>query len=102
MSASQRSDSRVPGGASWDEGTQYEATGHPILLPGNPRDGSVVMVAESGAEQSCFSRNQLAMIPSPVLGEEIAPLAFQRRDWIPGSLSDCRLTVEAGSHRSGY
>lgn len=32
-------------------------TGHPILLPGNPRDGSSVMVAEAGAEKSCFSVN---------------------------------------------
>jgi tRNA-splicing ligase RtcB len=31
------------------EGTPFAATGHPILLPGNPRDGSVVMVAEPGA-----------------------------------------------------
>jgi tRNA-splicing ligase RtcB len=38
-------------------GTRYEATGHPILLPGNPRDGSVVMVAEQGAKVSCYSVN---------------------------------------------
>lgn len=37
--------------------TPYRDTGHPILLPGNPRDGSAVMVAESGAEKSCFSIN---------------------------------------------
>jgi len=35
----------------------YRETGHPILLPGNPRDGSAVMVAEAGAEKSCFSIN---------------------------------------------
>jgi len=39
------------------KGTKYETTGHPILLPGNPRDGSVVMVAEPGAAKSCFSVN---------------------------------------------
>lgn len=39
------------------KGTPFEATGHPILLPGNPRDGSVVMVAEAGAEKSCYSVN---------------------------------------------
>jgi tRNA-splicing ligase RtcB len=38
-------------------GTVFEKTGHPILLPGNPRDGSVVMAAEAGAEASCFSVN---------------------------------------------
>ena len=37
--------------------TPFYKTGHPILLPGNPRDGSVVMVADPGAEKSCYSVN---------------------------------------------
>ena len=37
--------------------TPFAETGHPILLPGNPRDGSAVMVADEGAEKSCFSVN---------------------------------------------
>jgi tRNA-splicing ligase RtcB len=37
--------------------TPFYETGHPILLPGNPRDGSVVMVADPGAEKSCYSVN---------------------------------------------
>jgi tRNA-splicing ligase RtcB (3'-phosphate/5'-hydroxy nucleic acid ligase) len=37
--------------------TPFEKTGHPILLPGNPKAGSVVMVANPGAEKSCFSVN---------------------------------------------
>ena len=37
--------------------TPYFETGHPILLPGNPKDGSVVMVADAGAEKSCYSVN---------------------------------------------
>lgn len=37
--------------------TPFAATGHPILLPGNPREGSVVMVAEAGADKSCYSVN---------------------------------------------
>jgi len=37
--------------------TPFFETGHPILLPGNPRDGSVVMVAKPGAEKSCYSVN---------------------------------------------
>jgi tRNA-splicing ligase RtcB len=37
--------------------TPFAETGHPILLPGNPRDGSAVMVADAGAEKSCFSVN---------------------------------------------
>lgn len=38
-------------------GTPFADTGHPILLPGNPLGGSVVMVAEPGAEKSCYSVN---------------------------------------------
>ncbi|MCX5660682.1 MAG: RtcB family protein [Planctomycetota bacterium] len=37
--------------------TPFFETGHPILLPGNPRDGSVVMVADEGAAKSCYSVN---------------------------------------------
>jgi tRNA-splicing ligase RtcB (3'-phosphate/5'-hydroxy nucleic acid ligase) len=39
------------------ESTPFAATGHPILLPGNPKAGSVVMVAEPGARLSCYSVN---------------------------------------------
>ncbi len=38
-------------------GTPFYDTGHPILLPGSPIAGSRVMVAEPGAERSCFSIN---------------------------------------------
>lgn len=38
-------------------GTGFEHIGHPILLPGNPMAGSVVMVADAGAERSLFSVN---------------------------------------------
>lgn len=37
--------------------TPFADTGHPILLPGNPRDGSVVMVAQEAAAKSCYSVN---------------------------------------------
>ncbi len=39
------------------ENTHFFETGHPILLPGNPRDGSSVMVASPGAELTAFSVN---------------------------------------------
>jgi tRNA-splicing ligase RtcB len=39
------------------QGTPFAETGHPILLPGNPKAGSVVMVANAGAEKSCYSVN---------------------------------------------
>jgi tRNA-splicing ligase RtcB len=38
-------------------GTPFAETGHPILLPGNPTAGSVIMVADEGAEKSCYSVN---------------------------------------------
>lgn len=46
-----------PGGHFALKGTPYAETGHPILLPGNPLAGSVVMVGEAGAEKSCYSVN---------------------------------------------
>ena len=46
-----------PGGHHALKGTPFEATGHPILLPGNPEAGSAVMVADAGAEVSCYSVN---------------------------------------------
>jgi len=46
-----------PGGHHALKGTPFETTGHPILLPGNPQAGSSVMVANPGAEASCYSVN---------------------------------------------
>ncbi len=46
-----------PGGHHALRGTRYAETGHPILLPGNPTAGSCVMVADPGAEKSCYSVN---------------------------------------------
>jgi len=46
-----------PGGHHALKGTRFEKTGHPILLPGNPTAGSVIMVAAEGAAKSCYSVN---------------------------------------------
>jgi tRNA-splicing ligase RtcB len=46
-----------PAGHAALKNSRYADTGHPILLPGNPAAGSAVMVANSGAELSCFSVN---------------------------------------------
>jgi tRNA-splicing ligase RtcB len=46
-----------PAGHPGLKGTPFESSGHPILLPGNPREGSVVMVAAEGAAKSCYSVN---------------------------------------------
>jgi tRNA-splicing ligase RtcB len=47
----------IPAGHFSLRDTPFASTGHPILLPGNPRDGSAVMVADAGAEKSCYSVN---------------------------------------------
>lgn len=47
----------IPAGHHELKGTPFEKYGHPILLPGNPKDGSAVMVAEPGAVRSCYSVN---------------------------------------------
>lgn len=46
-----------PAGHPQLERTPFAETGHPILLPGNPRDGSSVMVALPGAELAAYSIN---------------------------------------------
>ncbi|MEL6397357.1 MAG: RtcB family protein [Planctomycetota bacterium] len=46
-----------PAGHHELKGTPFENTGHPILLPGDPLSGSAVMVADEGAEKSCYSVN---------------------------------------------
>jgi tRNA-splicing ligase RtcB len=58
-------------------GTPFEATGHPILLPGNPKQGSVVMVAEPGAKQSLYSVNHGA---GRAMGRRAAIKALSQRD----------------------
>jgi tRNA-splicing ligase RtcB (3'-phosphate/5'-hydroxy nucleic acid ligase) len=47
----------LPAGHVQLVGTPFESVGHPILLPGNPRDGSSVMVALPGAEKAAYSVN---------------------------------------------
>ncbi|TWT70678.1 RtcB family protein [Crateriforma conspicua] len=46
-----------PGGHPALARTPFAQTGHPILLPGNPQAGSSVMVAATGAKDSCYSVN---------------------------------------------
>lgn len=47
----------IPAGHFSLAATPFAQSGHPILLPGNPRDGSVVMVAQGGAERTAWSVN---------------------------------------------
>ena len=46
-----------PAGHPGLKGTPFYTVGHPILLPGNPQDGSAIMVAKEGAKASCYSVN---------------------------------------------
>ena len=46
------------------------------MLPGNPRDGSVVMVAQAGAEQSCYSVNHGA---GRAMGRKAASRALDQK-----------------------
>ncbi len=39
------------------KGSPFENVGHPILLPGNARDGSLIMVAEQAAGSASYSVN---------------------------------------------
>jgi tRNA-splicing ligase RtcB (3'-phosphate/5'-hydroxy nucleic acid ligase) len=57
--------------------TPFAETGHPILLPGNPQAGSAVMVADAGAELSCFSVNHGA---GRQMGRKAAIRALNQED----------------------
>ncbi len=46
-----------PAGHHELKSTPFYEIGHPILLPGNPKDGSAIMVANPGAALSCYSVN---------------------------------------------
>jgi RNA-splicing ligase RtcB len=46
-----------PAGHPSLSGTPFAETGHPILLPGNPTAGSVIMAADAGAHVAAYSVN---------------------------------------------
>ena len=46
-----------PAGHPMLKGTKWEATGHPILIPGSMGDNSYILFAEQGAEKSLYSVN---------------------------------------------
>lgn len=64
-----------PGGHHALKDTPFADTGHPILLPGNPQAGSAVMVADPGAEKSCYSVNHGA---GRVMGRKAAARALDQ------------------------
>lgn len=65
-----------PAGHPSLEQTPFARTGHPILLPGNPCAGSVIMVAEPGAEKSAYSVNHGA---GRCMGRKAADRALDQR-----------------------
>jgi tRNA-splicing ligase RtcB len=65
-----------PGGHHALKNTPFAETGHPILLPGNPQAGSAVMVADAGAEKSCYSINHGA---GRVMGRKAATRQLNQR-----------------------
>lgn len=82
----------IPAGHRSLADTPFATTGHPILLPGNPRDGSAVMVADAGAAASCYSVNHGA---GRVLGRRHAKRVLDQttvdREMDDGDiLSNCR------------
>jgi tRNA-splicing ligase RtcB len=66
-----------PGGHFALSGTPFAETGHPILLPGNPQAGSAVMVADAGADVSCYSVNHGA---GRQLGRKAAKRALNQQE----------------------
>ena len=73
--------------------TPFAETGHPILLPGNPCAGSVIMAADSGAEKSAYSVNHGA---GRCMGRKAADRALDQKtvddEFVAHDiLSNCRL-----------
>lgn len=81
-----------PAGHPALNGTMFAETGHPILLPGNPTAGSVIMVADAGAEKSAYSVNHGA---GRCMGRKAADRALDQKtvdeEFVAADiLSNCR------------
>lgn len=82
-----------PAGHPSLKGTPFAETGHPILLPGNPCAGSVIMMADPGAEKSAYSVNHGA---GRCMGRKAADRALDQKtvddEFVAHDiLSNCRL-----------
>jgi tRNA-splicing ligase RtcB (3'-phosphate/5'-hydroxy nucleic acid ligase) len=82
-----------PAGHPSLKGTPFAETGHPILLPGNPCAGSVIMAADPGAEKSAYSVNHGA---GRCMGRKAADRALDQKtvddEFLARDiLSNCRL-----------
>ena len=82
-----------PAGHPSLKGTPFAATGHPILLPGNPTAGSVIMTADAGAEKSAYSVNHGA---GRAMGRKMADRTLDQKtvddEFVANDiLTNCRL-----------
>jgi tRNA-splicing ligase RtcB len=82
-----------PAGHPSLKNTPFAETGHPILLPGNPCAGSVIMIADKGAEKSAYSVNHGA---GRCMGRKAADRALDQKtvddEFVAHDiLSNCRL-----------
>jgi tRNA-splicing ligase RtcB len=82
-----------PAGHPALQNTPFAKTGHPILLPGDPVSGSVIMVAEQGAQKSCFSVNHGAgrQIGRKAAIRELNQMAIDNQMKNADILTNCRL-----------
>ena len=74
--------------------TPFDKTGHPILLPGDPQRGSAVMVADKGANISCFSVNHGA---GRVLGRKAAKRELDQAS-INASFDECDILTNCRNY----
>ena len=65
-----------PAGHPSLQNTPFSETGHPILLPGNPTAGSVIMVADPGAHVAAYSVNHGA---GRAMGRKAADRALDQK-----------------------
>ncbi len=82
-----------PAGHPSLQDTPFAETGHPILLPGNPTAGSVIMVADSGAANAAYSVNHGA---GRAMGRKAADRALDQKtvddEFVANDiLTNCRL-----------
>ncbi len=82
-----------PAGHPTLQNTPFSATGHPILLPGNPTAGSAIMVAAPGAHVAAYSVNHGA---GRAMGRKAADRALDQKtvddEFVANDiLTNCRL-----------
>ena len=118
-----------PAGHQALRGTPFESMGHPILLPGNPRDGSAVMVGLPGATLTAYSinhgagrvmgrRNAMRTLDQRTVDQEMldddiltncrrypldeAPAAYKNFDDVLQSVKDAGLAAEVARLRAVF